>query len=79
MKVIRELAPAQKVKPPVEVQLAEAKREIRALKKALRVEREHSVAMLAMAKRAVQRAWEAEEIYRGDCTCTPCRADFLRR
>ena len=70
-----------RVRPPLELQVAELKREVRALKKELKDERRHAVGMLAIMREMVDvpraslllRACQCDE-----CTCTPTRSEMLR-
>jgi hypothetical protein len=76
MNAIVDFKPARKTKPPAEIQIAELKRQVAKLKAELKEERRHTVDMLAIMRRMSQRSIVCEcDI----CTCTPTRADMLRR
>lgn len=66
---IEPIKPATKTKPPVEIQLEQAKQKIRALRRELRAERAHACEMLAIQRQAVIRDFV--------CNCAPGRIGFL--
>jgi hypothetical protein len=81
--IVERLAPATKVKPPLEIQIESLKREVRALKKALKEERRHSIDMLAIMRRMSVRSEAFVRVLEGcncsQCTCTPTRSEMLAR
>lgn len=81
--IVERLQPVRKVKPPLELQMAELRREVRALKKELKDERRHSVDMLAIMRRMAFSSGRMTGFIDGcqcsQCTCTPTRSEMLRR
>jgi hypothetical protein len=81
--IVERLASPRKVKPPAELRMAELKREVRALKKELKDERRHSGDMLAIMRDMAFSSGRMTGLVDGcqcsQCTCTPTRAEMLRR
>jgi hypothetical protein len=78
--IVERLASPRKVKPPLELQMAELRREVRALKKELKEERRHTVDMLAIMRDMSEPRWgPSAGCQCSQCTCTPTRAEMLRR
>lgn len=84
MNAIVEVLRPKKTKAPLEIQVEELKRQVRALKKQVKDERDHSVGMLAIMRQMTGgRLAELERSRRGacqcdECTCTPTRSQMLR-
>lgn len=81
--IVEVLTQPKKTKPPLEIQVAELKRqmalkrqEVRDLKAELKQERRHSTDMLGIMRRMSHRSIVCECDV---CTCTPTRAEMLRR
>ena len=70
MNAIVETLRPRKTKAPLEIQVEALKRQVRKLKEELQEERRHSVHMLG-----IMRSMSTCE----QCTCTPTRAEMLRR
>jgi hypothetical protein len=74
MKTVLELNKPVKTRQPREVTITKLRTEIKELKAELKAERAHTREMLRIARVEVFRAFESHM-----CTCTPTRADYLRR
>ena len=77
MNAIVETLRPRKTKAPLEIQMAELKRQVRELKAELKEERRHSVHMLGIMRSMSTPA--ARPCMCEQCTCTPTRAEMLRR
>jgi hypothetical protein len=84
--IVERIEPARKAGKPEDVaigelklELKEAKRTIRSLRKEVRVERAHATDMLMRMQEISTMAFELGARRLEECRCTPTRADILRR
>jgi hypothetical protein len=77
MNAIVETLRPRKTKPPLEIQIEAFKRQVRSLKAELKEERRHSVHMLGIMRSMSTPS--ARPCMCERCTCTPARAEMLRR